>query len=146
DFDRLGTVPSRQGSRLPGTAPNNLYRASDDRYVLIAANNNAVFDRMTRAMQREDLARDPRFDTIRGRNTNHEVLDDEVARWAATLPAAEIVARMEAEAVPVSLVNTIADIFEDAHFRHRQMLLSVPHPVLGEVTLTGVVPKLSRTP
>ncbi len=146
DYDRLGVVPSRQGSRLPGTAPNNLYRASDDRYVLIAANNNAVFERMARAMQRDDLWKDPRFNTIRGRNTNHMILDDEVAAWAATLPAAEIVERMEAEGVPVSLVNTIADIFVDPHFRHREMLLELPHPVLGTVMLNGVVPKLSRTP
>ncbi|WP_127107911.1 CaiB/BaiF CoA transferase family protein [Pararhodobacter zhoushanensis] len=146
DYDRLGVVPSRQGSRLPGTAPNNLYRASDERYVLIAANNNAVFERMARAMQRDDLWKDPRFNTIRGRNTNHTILDEEVAAWAATLPAAEIVERMEAEGVPVSLVNTIADIFVDPHFRHREMLLELPHPVLGTVMLNGVVPKLSRTP
>lgn len=146
DYDRLGVVPSRQGSRLPGTAPNNLYRASDERYVLIAANNNAVFERMARAMQRDDLWKDPRFSTIRGRNTNHTILDEEVAAWAATLPAAEIVERMEAEGVPVSLVNTIADIFVDPHFRHREMLLELPHPVLGTVMLNGVVPKLSRTP
>ncbi|MCB1387631.1 MAG: CoA transferase [Rhodobacteraceae bacterium] len=146
DYDRLGVVPTRQGSRLPGTAPNNLYRASDDKYVLVAANNNAVFQRMARAMGRDDLLDDTRFDTIRGRNANHVALDDEVAAWAATVPAAEIVRRMESEGVPVSLVNTIADIFEDPHFRHRDMLVEVPHPALGSVTLHGIVPKLSRTP
>ncbi len=146
DYDRLGLVPTRQGSRLPGTAPNNLYQAEDGRFVLVAANNNAVFQRMARAMERDDLAADPRFATIRARNANHVALDDEVAAWARTLPAATILARMEAEGVPVSLVNTIADIFSESHFRQRDMLVEVPHPVLGSVTLHGVVPKLSRTP
>ena len=52
---------------------------------------------------------------------------------------------IEAE-VPVSCVNTIADIFEDQHYRAREMLMKIPHPKLGEVTMTGVVPKMSRTP
>ena len=52
---------------------------------------------------------------------------------------------IEAE-VPVSCVNTIADIFEDQHYRAREMLMKIPHPKIGEVTMTGVVPKMSRTP
>lgn len=146
DFDRLGLVPMRQGSRLPGTAPNNLYEARDGVYVLLAANNDAVFQRMVRAMDREDLLHDPRYATIRDRNTNHVALDAEVAAWARDLPAAEIIARMEAEGVPNARVNTIADIFNEPHFRHRDMLVEVPDPVLGSVTQHGIVPKLSRTP
>ncbi len=146
DFDRLGLVPTRQGSRLPGTAPNNLYQTRDGAYVLLAANNNAVFQRMVVAMGREDLLADERYATIRGRNTNHVALDAEVAAWACELTADDIVARMEAEGVPNSRVNTIADIFDDPHFHHRDMLVKVPHSVLGSVTQHGVVPKLSRTP
>ncbi|MBI1621666.1 CaiB/BaiF CoA transferase family protein [Aquamicrobium zhengzhouense] len=146
DYDRTGVVPMRQGSRLPGTAPNNLYRGSDGNYVLIAANNDAVFKRMARAMDRADLLEDPRYTTIRGRNTNHEALDAEVAEWATTVTAREAAERMEAAGVPTSLVYTIADIFEDPHFRERDMLVPVPHETLGEVTVAGVVPKLSATP
>jgi crotonobetainyl-CoA:carnitine CoA-transferase CaiB-like acyl-CoA transferase len=146
DYDRTGVVPMRQGSRLPGTAPNNLYRGSDGNYVLIAANNDAVFERMAHAMGRADLLEDPRYQTIRGRNTNHEALDAEVAHWAETVTAREAADRMEADGVPTSLVYTIADIFEDPHFRQRGMLVPVPHETLGEVTVAGIVPKLSATP
>lgn len=146
DHDRLGVVPMRQGSRLPGTAPNNLYRMRDGAYVLIAANNDAVFRRMALAMDRPELLEDSRYATIRDRNANHEALDAEVAKWAEALDAPEAVARMEAAGVPTSLVNTIADIFADPHFRERDMLVSVPHDRLGSVTVAGVVPKLSQTP
>ncbi len=146
DYDRLGIVPTRQGSRLPGTAPNNLYRTADGGYVLIAANNDAVFHRMAHAMDRPDLIKDPRFRTIRDRNANCDALDAEVAEWASRQTAREAVDRMEAAGVPTSLVNTIADIFADEHFKSRDMLVEVPHPVLGSVTMHGVVPKLSATP
>src|SRR5690606_34107657 len=121
------------------TAPNNLYLARDGGYVLVAANNDAVFRRMAIAMEREDLLDDPRYGTIRDRNTNHEALDAEVAKWAATLDAREAAERMETAGVPTSLVNTIADIFADAHFRQRDMLLDIPHEKLGSVTVAGVV-------
>jgi succinyl-CoA--D-citramalate CoA-transferase len=146
DYDRLGLVPGRQGSRLPGTAPNNLYRTADDGYVLIAANNDAVFHRMARAMNRPDLIDDPRYRTIRGRNSNNDALDAEVAAWASRQTARDAVETMEAAGVPTSLVNTIADIFEDMHFRSRDMLVELAHPVLGSVKVHGVVPKLSATP
>jgi succinyl-CoA--D-citramalate CoA-transferase len=146
DYDRLGIVPTRQGSRLPGTAPNNLYRTSDDCYVLIAANNDAVFHRMARAMGRPDLIDDPRFRTIRDRNGNNEALDAEVAAWALGQTARQATEAMEAAGVPTSLVNTIADIFGEPQFRARDMLVDVPHPDLGTVTLHGIVPKLSETP
>lgn len=52
---------------------------------------------------------------------------------------------IEAE-VPVSRVNTIADIFEDQHFRLVKCCSVFLTPILGEVTMPGVVPKMSRTP
>jgi crotonobetainyl-CoA:carnitine CoA-transferase CaiB-like acyl-CoA transferase len=40
----------------------------------------------------------------------------------------------------------MADIFTDPHFAQRDMLVRTPDDDLGEVTLAGVVPKLSMTP
>ena len=41
---------------------------------------------------------------------------------------------------------SVADIFADPHYRAREMLVSVPHPVFGELVMPGVTPKLSATP
>ncbi|MCI5075487.1 CoA transferase [Oricola sp.] len=145
-YDRLGTVPSRQGSKLPGTAPNNLYLTADDTYVLIAANNNAVFHRLAQAMGQEELITDPRFLNIRDRSENDDALDQEVAKWARTVDSETAIGLLEDAGVPASRVNTVADIFTDEHFAARDMLVPVPHPDLGSVTVAGVVPKLSDTP
>lgn len=145
-FDKLGEVPSRQGSKLPGTAPNNLYLTSDGAYVLIAANNNAVFHRLANAMDRADLIDDPRFLNIRDRSANDDALDKEVAKWAQSVDSKHAIERLEQAGVPTSRVNTVADIFEDEHFKARDMLLNVAHPDLGAVTVPGVMPKLSDTP
>ena len=145
-YDRLKVVPSRTGSRLQSTAPNNLYIARDGGYVLITANNDKVFRRLAGAMGMPELAEEERFATVRARAQNADALDVIVAGWTARHDKAAVQQVLDAAGVPVSAVQTIADIFQDVQFRARDMLVRVPHPQLGEVTVGGVTPRLSRTP
>jgi crotonobetainyl-CoA:carnitine CoA-transferase CaiB-like acyl-CoA transferase len=142
--DRFGYVPKREGSRLPYMAPNNLYLAADGGYVLIAANNDATFARLGEVMGVADLV--TRYPSIASRWEQVDALDAEIGVWVALRPAAEIERDLEAAGVPTSRVYTLADIYQDPHYRARDMLLRVPHPVLGMLDQVGVVPKLSATP
>ena len=145
-YDRLKRVPMRVGPNLPSTAPNSLYPSADGEYVLIAANNDAIFRRLADAMGQPALADDPDYATQRARAARVNELNELVAAWSRTLSGRDIERRLLDAGVPVSRVYTIADIFEDPHFKAREMLVKMPHPKLGEVTLAGVVPKLSATP
>jgi succinyl-CoA--D-citramalate CoA-transferase len=144
--DRLKVVPGRTGSRLQSTAPNNLYLGRDGGYVLITANNDKVFQRLAEVMDRADLCADPRFATVRARAIHMDQVDQLVADWVSQFTVREVQDRLDAAGVPVSLVYTVADIFEDPHFQARGMLVDLPHPRLGSVKVTGVVPRLSETP
>ena len=147
-YEKLGTVPKREGPNLPRMAPNSLYPARDGGYVLIAANNNATFERLIRLMGREDLQKDERFSSIRARGepVHARALDAQIAAWTSGIEGAELEAMLLAADVPSSRVYTIADIYADPHFAARQMLQQVPHPKLGHTTQVGVVPRLSATP
>jgi len=48
--------------------------------------------------------------------------------------------------VPSALVASVRDLFEDAHVRARGNIVSVALPLLGQIAMPGVVPRLSRTP
>ncbi len=145
-YDKLKLVPNRLGTRLPAMAPNNLYLAEDGTYVLIAANSQAVYRRLCDAMGRPELIDDPRFATIRARWKNVEALDTIIGDWVGSQDAKHVESVLEVGGVPVSRVYTLPDIFEDAHYRAREMLVSVAHEKLGAVMLQGIVPKLSATP
>lgn len=145
-YDRLKVVPSRTGSRLQSTAPNNLYVGNDGAYVLITANNDKLFRQLANAMGSPHLADDARFATVRGRAEHADAVDAAVAAWVALHSAQEVQTLLDGAGIPVSLVYTVQDIFQDPHFRARDMLVSVAHPELQQVTMTGVVPKLSETP
>lgn len=145
-FPRLGVIPQRQGPRLMNTAPNSLYPTGDDSYVLIAANNDAIFGRLAAAMDHPEWATDARYATQLERGKRVDEVDAMLESWTTRQSAADIIARMHAAGVPVAKVYTIADIFSDPHFAARDMLVKVAHPSLGEVVLPGIVPKLSTSP
>jgi crotonobetainyl-CoA:carnitine CoA-transferase CaiB-like acyl-CoA transferase len=147
-YERLGYVPARVGPNLPSMAPNSLYPTRDANWMLIAANSNPTFARLVDAMGQPELLEDPRFSDIRIRGTpdSMKAIDALVANWTRTLGASELKALLQQAEVPSSLIYTIADIYQDPHYAAREMLVKVPHPVLGHTTQAGVVPKLSATP
>ena len=145
-FEKLGYVPGRVGPNLPTMAPNSLYPTAEGGYVLIAANSDPTFKRLIEVMGRPELLQDPRFCSIRARGAHLDDCNGVVAEWTRQHAAHEIEARLVAAEVPVSRVNTIADIYADPHFKARDMLLRVPHATLGHTTQHGIVPKLSATP
>jgi crotonobetainyl-CoA:carnitine CoA-transferase CaiB-like acyl-CoA transferase len=145
-FGALGIVAQRQGSRLPGSAPNNLFSTRDGRHIHITAMADSVFARLATAMQMPNLATDKRFAKAVDRNDNEDALDDIIAGWTARHDLADVEQTLLDAAVPASRIYDVADIFQDAHYRARDMLVEVPDAHLGSVTLMGITPKLSQTP
>jgi formyl-CoA transferase len=146
EYDRLGLVRGPSGTRLDGNAPSNVYRSADDRPVVIAANQDGLFGRLCAAMERPELATDPRFSNHGARGEHQDVLDEEIGAWARQRSAAEIDERLSRAGVVCAPVYTIADIFEDPHFRAREMLVDHDDAELGALKGPGVVPKFSADP
>ena len=93
-----------------------------------------------------ELADDPRFATHLARGEHQDEIEGIVADWAAERDAAEIDSVLNEAGVICGPVYTIADIFEDEHFRAREMLVEHEDPEFGEYLGPGIVPKLSETP
>jgi formyl-CoA transferase len=146
EYDRLGIVRGPQGTNLKGIAPSNIFKSSDDHWIVIAANADNVFRRLCEAMGRPELADDPRFATHLARGDNQDEIEGIVADWAAQRTAREIDEVLNAAGVICGPIYTIADIFEDPQFQAREMLLEHEDPEFGSYIGPGIVPKLSRTP
>ena len=114
--------------------------------MLIAVNNDPIFRRLARAMDRPQWIDDPRYATQIERGRRVDEVDEMVAAWTRERDAEEVVRLMRDAEVPVAKAYTIADIFADPHYRARGMLARVGHPRLGSVTLPGVLPRLSESP
>jgi formyl-CoA transferase len=146
EYDRLGIVRQPSGTGLKGVAPSNIFKSRDDTWVVIAANQDAVFRRLCGAMGRPELADDPRYATHLARGENQEEVDGLVAEWAARHDAHEIDRILNDAGVVCGPIYSIAEIFEDPQFRAREMLVEHVDPDFGPYVGPGIVPKFSETP
>lgn len=145
EFATQGVVREPAGSAVTGIVPSNTYRCSDGQYVLIGGNGDSIWRRLMEVAGRPELASDPRLANNAGRVQHAAEVDAAIAGYTATLPAAEVVARLEAVGVPVGTIYSAADIAADPHYQARQMF--EPVDLDGRsITLPAIVPKLSQTP
>ncbi len=70
EYSLTGYVRERSGSILPGIAPSNAYPTKGGEMVVIGANQDTLFARMSEAMGRPELAGDPRYATHAARGQN----------------------------------------------------------------------------
>jgi len=145
-FAKLGFVANRAGARLPDSAPNNTYVTADKHFIHVTAMGDAVFARLALAMGQPELAQDPSYKTQVARSAHEEQLDALIGEWIGARARTQALEALSAHGVPCAPIYTVADIFEDEHFKARDMLLELPDDTLGTVTVAGVVPRLSDTP
>jgi formyl-CoA transferase len=146
EYTMQGFVRERSGASLPGIAPSNTYLCGDGKYVAIAGNSDGIFKRLTEAMGRPDLGADPALARNDGRAQQAERLDAAISAWTGRHTLEEVLAALDAAAVPAGRIYTAADIVADPHYAARGM---IEHHTLADGTpidLPGVVPKLSATP
>ncbi|MPY84104.1 MAG: CoA transferase [Actinophytocola sp.] len=146
EWELGGYQRERSGAVLPNVAPSNVYPTRGGELVLIAANQDTVFARLAKVMERPDLVADERYTTHSGRGANAAELDALIADWTARFDAGELLDRLHEAGVPAGRIYTARDMFADPHFAARDAIVRVAHPELGEVPMQNVFPKLSATP
>ena len=147
DYDVGGVVRGPSGTRLEGIAPSNIYQSADGSWVVIAANQDTVFRRLCRAMDRPELATDERFANHVSRGRNQDEIDAIIGAWAAERQPADIIATLSAAGVISGPINTVAEVVADPQLQARGMIADHFDERIGRnVKGPGVVPVLSDTP
>lgn len=140
----MGEAPTRNGNANLGSAPFNSYKTKDG-YVTIAVANNNLFDKFTKAINRRDLFEAEEYKENHLRKKNEEKLNAEVEKWTSQYTTAEIVEVLDAANVPVGPILGIDELINDPHLKERDMLVDIPHPLLGTLTYPGNPLKFSES-
>ena len=127
-YDQLGMPGRRTGSRTAGSAPRNVYRTKDDRWIAIAGSTQALTERLFREMGRADLIEDSRFRTNRDRVANVEALDEIVSAWVGERTQAECIEQLVRAEVAVAPVADFKQLAEDPHLVARRTLVAIDDP------------------
>ena len=146
EYAEFGELRERTGSSLPGISPSNTYPCRDGRYVIVAGNGDSIFKRLMQAIGRADLGNDPALADNAGRVARVDEIDAAIGAWTIERSVDDVLAALDAAAVPAGRIYTVADIARDPHYRARDMLLPVTLADGSTLSVPGIVPKLSRTP
>jgi formyl-CoA transferase len=146
EYDKADYIRERQGSILPNVAPSNVYPTRDDKLILIAANQDTVFRRLTEAMGQPELAENERYATHSARGAVQKELDEIVSDWTRTIDADELEALMDKHGIPSGKIYRAPEMLADPHFEARNAIIKTLHPEFGELLMQNVAPKLSATP
>lgn len=146
EYVTAGVVRQRHGSTVSGIVPTNVYPCLDERYIIIGGNADSIFRRLMRAIDRDDLADDPRLATNDGRVPHAAMIDAAIAAWTSTRPYAEAFAILDAVDVPCGPIYSVADQVADPHFEARALIEHVTVASGEQVAIPAITPQLSETP
>jgi formyl-CoA transferase len=145
DTPRFGNGPPF----LQPTAPSDIYPClpfGPNDYVHIHCGSDRQWQRMARAIGREDLLADPRLATVAARGEHRAQADEAVRAWTATVDKMTAMRVLGAAGVPAGAVRTTSEVLHDEDLLRRGIFVTVAHPVHGEVTIPGYPVKMSRSP
>src|SRR5215468_6323277 len=144
-YQQTGIVKDRTGSGSQTSAPRNVYRCQDGRYVALSGSTEAMARRIFSVIGRTDMIADERFSSNTARVKHRALVDEALGGWFAARTREEALQTMRGAGVTAGPVYTIADAVADAHFRERQVVVDVEDAELGAVPMHNIVPRLSET-
>ncbi len=141
------TEPMAVGNRSPYHAPYGIYACrGDDRWCVIATEDDAQWDRLAAAIGRPELPGDPRFQNVEDRVRNRAELDAVIEEWTRTRDCHDVMRRLQAEGIPCGAVQNGADlVMNDPHLQARGFLGTHDNPRFGRLTLPCLPIRFTRS-
>jgi crotonobetainyl-CoA:carnitine CoA-transferase CaiB-like acyl-CoA transferase len=120
--------------------------ATRDGYVCLLATTDRQWRNLFAAMDRPELADDPRFATIAGRTTNIDALYTLLAERMRDRNTADWRERLDRFDVPNGVVNDLQGLVADPYLNQTGFFRRVEHPTEGPLVTTAIPVGFSETP
>jgi formyl-CoA transferase len=148
DHQRFGRVMERAGNQLGAGVPGTTYRChpgGPNDYVFIFVQQQ-MWHPLLRAIGREDLIGDARYETPDARWKNKDEVNRLVEDWTSKRVKREAMEILAGAGVPCGACLDTGEVLTDPHLLARDMIVEVDHPVRGRFLTVGNPIKLSESP
>jgi formyl-CoA transferase len=148
DHQRYGQTMGRTGNQLGAGVPGTIYRChpgGPNDYVFIFVQQQ-MWHPLLRAIGREDLVGDARYETPEARWRNKAEVDALVESWTSARGKHEVMKILAGAGVPCGACLDTGEVLADPHLLARDMIVEVEHPVRGRYLTVGNPIKLSASP
>ena len=140
-----GEDPPPMGSSHANIVPYGSFPASDGD-IIIAVLSESFWGKLCEALERPDLARDPRFATPTGRRDHRDEVDRAISEITRTRTVAEWEERLKACDVPHAPVLGVAAALAHPQAQAREMVVAAEHATAGPIRLVGRPVKFPGAP
>ncbi len=117
-----------------------------DGYIAVLPYMNNHWQTFCEKAEREDLIEDERFKDLSSRVKNIDDTYSETGKILATKTTQEWLDIFSETKVPVTIVNSLEDLFLDPHLQAVGFWQSFEHPTEGQLKMPGFASKFSKTP
>jgi crotonobetainyl-CoA:carnitine CoA-transferase CaiB-like acyl-CoA transferase len=129
-----GRDPGRSGSEAAMIVPYKAYRAAD-RFIIIAAGNDALFKRLCDVVGRPEWAADPRFASNGSRVKHREALNGMLEALVATRDASHWLEKLDAAGVPAAPLQKVSEVLAHPQTRALDMVRPVGDGAMSLMSL-----------
>lgn len=150
DYSANGRRWSRYGNRSPymPAAPHGAYRTrGEDRWIAIAAFDEADWQALVRVLGAPAWARDPRFARLEDRLAHQDALDALLEQETKDRDGFELMQALQAAGVAAGVCQTAEDRFEsDPQLKHLGWMVELPQSEIGTWPVKEHPVRMSVTP
>ena len=146
NYSVTGRIEERTGNRIYFFVPAENFETKEGKIITLNAGIEKLWRQLAKAMDREDLLTNQKFNPYFARIKNQDELYKIIGDWVRKKTVKEVIQILDDAGVPCEKINNIADLAVDPHLRERKSVLEIEDPQLGKVLIPGIIPKLKNFP
>ena len=139
-----GNSPGPLGSAHPLTAPYQAFKTKDN-WITVGASNQNTWLKLIKALNKEELQKDERFDNNDNRMKNLNDLVNVIQEELMKKKSEEWIKIFDKEGLPCGPINSITEMHQDPHTLDRKMVIEVENKTAGKSKAIGMPIKFSDT-
>ena len=144
-YKLTGKIPEKMGNKSPVSAPRNIYKTKDEKYVSLSASMQSMWEKLASLIKREDLITNKMYLTNEDRIRNQDKLDRIIADYMIKHKRDKLLETFSKHGVTIGPVLDISELIDHPYIKDRGILVNLKTKSDGEIPMHEVFPRLSKS-
>ena len=146
EYSATGHLMPREANHHPYACPQGVYPCADDQWVALSVETEQHWEGLLMVVPELELDRLTASAALADRFAARHALDEQLERWCATLPAGEIVERLNSHGVPAAELEISRGGDRNPQVNARGFYEAVEHPLAGTHRFPAMPVRFGRQP
>ena len=140
-----GQIPEKMGNKSPVSAPRNIYKTKDEKYVSLSASMQSMWEKLALLINRKDLITNKLYISNEDRIKNQESLDKIISQYMKRYKRDKLLKVFNQNGVTIGPVLDISELVNHPYVKDREILVNLKTKNDGEIPMHEVFPRLSKS-